>query len=271
MTEPPPRRSTRPLRRSPRHRIGYTDSQDTKRGSSMSRIHSLTSAALAMGGGDDISALTPHRRVPARFEVGPQAARIIAIGVVLVALVVVMSTMIQTPDHVHAQQETVEEETGPAQPRQPPAPVKPEEPSTLTVYVSGAVHQPGVVTIPDSSRIHDAVQAAGGPTEHADMVRINLAARVTDGEHIHVASVGEASTNDASQPASTPASNGIDINTASATELQTVPGIGPATAAAIVQWRDKNGKFAAVDDLTRISGIGEKTIERIRDHVRVGP
>jgi competence protein ComEA len=133
-------------------------------------------------------------------------------------------------------------------------------PGPVIVHVAGAVLLPGVYQLGPGSRVDDAVRSAGGPTDGAELGRINLAAPLVDGDQIYVPEVGEV----APQPAPVSASAGpdlapsgpVDVNRASARELETLPGVGPATAAAIVAERERNGPFASFEDLERVPGIG---------------
>jgi competence protein ComEA len=137
------------------------------------------------------------------------------------------------------------------------------------VHVSGAVRDPGVVTLPDGSRVVDAITASGGAMPDARLDRLNLARRVDDGERIHVPRVGE----DAPPP-DEPASRGvlpdgrIDLNAASQAELETLPGVGPARAQAIIAERETR-PFRVPGDLRRVPGIGEATFQRLAPHVAV--
>jgi competence protein ComEA len=147
-------------------------------------------------------------------------------------------------------------------------------PVTVVVHVAGAVVRPGVLRLPDGARVVDAVAAAGGATVEADTDRINLAAALVDGAWIHVPRVGEqvASPPQGSTPAS-PAEGGatspIDLNTATPEQLDSLPGVGPATAAAIVDHRTRNGPFASVDALGDVAGIGPAKLAQLLPLVRV--
>lgn len=151
----------------------------------------------------------------------------------------------------------------------------------LVIAVAGAIDRPGVHRLPAGSRVDDAIRIAGGMTADADPDRLNLAAPLTDGERIWVPSRGEEEppeviTGAVPPPASAPDGRGadpdpdrvatVDINTADATELEALPGVGPATAAAIVAHREENGPFATVDQLIDVRGIGEVKLEQIRPH-----
>ena len=158
---------------------------------------------------------------------------------------------------------------------EPPPALTPQatpSPVGLFVHVAGAVRQPGLYTLPPGSRVADAVQAAGGPLPRAAVDAMNLAEQIVDGSKIEVPRRGEAATIVAGElPSSsaTPASSVIDLNSADVTQLETIPGIGPVRAAAIVQHRDENGPFASVDALLDVSGIGPATLESMRAYVTV--
>ncbi|WP_337026893.1 helix-hairpin-helix domain-containing protein, partial [Microbacterium sp. LB16] len=117
------------------------------------------------------------------------------------------------------------------------------------------------------ARLVDAVGAAGGTTDDADLTAINLARAVEDGEQILVPTVGAPTA--ASPGAATPGDTRIDLNAADQAALETLPRIGPALAERIIAWREENGRFQSVDDLLAVPGIGEKLLEGMRDGVRV--
>lgn len=139
----------------------------------------------------------------------------------------------------------------------------PGEPSvavTVTVHVAGAVNVPGVYELPVGSRVEDAVSSAGGPTADAEPGRVNLAAPLVDGSQVYLPTEGEvgvplASGSFAVSVSSDPAGP-VDVNRATAAQLETLPGVGPATAAAIVTERDRNGPFVSLAELDRVPGIG---------------
>jgi competence protein ComEA len=140
----------------------------------------------------------------------------------------------------------------------------------LYVHVLGAVHRPGLYALDAGDRVVDAIAAAGGTTDAADPAGVNLARFVSDGEQLLVPAVGEAPPDGAPGSASGPGSGDlVDLNTAEEATLDELPGIGPALADRIVAWRDEHGRFASVDDLLEVSGIGESVLERLRDLVRV--
>lgn len=140
----------------------------------------------------------------------------------------------------------------------------------VTVDVDGAVAHPDVIQIPEGSRVQDAIEACGGLSSDADVSGINRASLLQDGQKIYVPKAGEAP----SSPAATGgeiATGGtlVNINIASVEELDSLPGVGEATAQAIVDDRDANGAFASIEDLMRVSGIGEKKFEKLRDFICV--
>lgn len=147
--------------------------------------------------------------------------------------------------------------------------------ATLYVHVDGAVIAPGLYRLAPGARVVDAVAAAGGFADTAERGAVNLARPVDDGEQIVVPVVG-APPADAGGGASGGAAPGgaagdgkIDLNTADAAALDTLPRIGPALAERILAWRDENGRFTSVDDLLAVPGIGDKMLESLRDLVRV--
>jgi len=165
----------------------------------------------------------------------------------------------------------------------PPAPVPRPVPATtslpvaVVVHVSGAVVLPGVVEVAAGGRVFEAIDAAGGETSEADLDRLNLAAPLVDGERIHVPVVGEAEPPQILPPdRPTPvgalqeeAALEVDLNRATAAELEGLPGIGPALAAAVVDLRDARGPYAGVDELLLVDGIGPSKLEAIRPFVWV--
>jgi competence protein ComEA len=149
------------------------------------------------------------------------------------------------------------------------------------VYVTGAVKNPGVYRIPLGSRVYQALDAAGGFRPDADKEAVNLAAMLGDGIHVHFPAKGEALREQAPQrqPSAGAASSGasntrsqaaVNINTASSQELESLPGIGPKTAQAIIDYREENGGFKRVEDLLLVKGIGPKKYDALKAAVTVG-
>lgn len=145
------------------------------------------------------------------------------------------------------------------------------------VDVDGAVVSPGVYRLKDGARVAQAIDAAGGLTPEADVTGLNRASKVADGQKIYVPKVGEqtvtagdgADGGAAASPGVSDATGLVNINTASASELQTLSGIGPSMAQSIIDERTQNGAFTSVDDLMRVSGIGEKKFAKIKDCICV--
>lgn len=142
---------------------------------------------------------------------------------------------------------------------------------SLHVHVAGAVSAPGLYRLPAGSRVADAVAAAGGFVAAADPDRLNLAAVLADGSQVVVPEVGEAAATGAGEsgPAGGGGTEAIDLNTAGAEELEELPGIGPAKAAAIVEHREQFGPFQSVDSLADVPGIGPATVDALREAARV--
>jgi competence protein ComEA len=142
----------------------------------------------------------------------------------------------------------------------------------IVVHVAGAVARPGVLRLPAGSRVVDAVDTAGGLTADADAGRVNLAAKVADGQRVFVPRIGEAAPADATGATATDAgaaSGPVDLNAATADQLDRLPGVGPATAAAIIEHRTRSGPFRAVDDLRDVPGIGDAKLAQLRPLVTV--
>jgi competence protein ComEA len=154
----------------------------------------------------------------------------------------------------------------------------------IVVDVVGAVRAPGVVSLPASARVIDAIRAAGGATPGADLARLNLAAKLADGTRIAVPIVGQeppvvdpAAVSGSAGPSTGDPAAGpgggvaatVNVNTATAVQLEDLPGIGPTLAAAIVQERERNGPFRTVEDLNRVPGIGDGRLSQLRDLVTV--
>ena len=148
----------------------------------------------------------------------------------------------------------------------PSVPASAGEHADVVVYVSGAVASPGVLTLPANSRVIDAITAAGGATPEADLESINLARIIVDGEQIRVGVVGE-SPPPASAGTGTDAQACVRLATATETELQTLPGVGPALAQRIISYRATHPRLSSVEELDDVPGIGPSLIEKIRPGV----
>lgn len=220
------------------------------------------------------SALTeddePTEPSVARFL--PGGATVAAL-ILVVVLIAAMGVWRHAASHEHAQalaQSSSEREGSEAEPvAAGPSPSAPasagERTDDVVVYVSGAVASPGVLTLPASSRVIDAITAAGGATPDADLESINLARILVDGEQIRVAVVGE--TPPAASEAGTPAGTCVRLTTATEAELQTLPGIGPSLALRIISYRSTHPRLTSVEELDDVPGIGPSLIEKIRPGV----
>lgn len=158
-----------------------------------------------------------------------------------------------------------------------------KEENKIKVYVTGEVNSPGVVSLNEKSRIVDAIEAAGGKTENADLTKINLAYILDDGVQICVPRIGQAS-NDKETYITDEAGEGVitdelisqntknskvNINTANSEKLQTIPGVGEATAQKIIKYREEKGKFKTKEDIKNVEGIGDAKYEKLKDYIEV--
>jgi competence protein ComEA len=228
-------------------------------------------------------------RVLARRAGLSPAAKVGIAGIVIVAVLATMecfrllplqsgsSFVIERGETASAAESTQASEESQGKADEAPSEEAAEAP-ILVVHVDGMVASPGVYRLQgDSLRVNDAVEAAGGLVDGADTSRVNLAEPLTDGEKVHVPSVGEedvgtvaASTGTSSSGVTATTTDGIvNINTATVAELTTLPGVGDATAAEIVRDREANGAFTSAEDLMRVSGIGEKKFAKLKDKIRV--
>lgn len=138
-------------------------------------------------------------------------------------------------------------------------------PDRVVVHVAGQVKDPGVFTLDQGSRVQDALMAAGGGTEEAEVHALNLAAELVDGQRIYVPRVGEVEETVGLAGGSD--NQRINLNTASLDELETLPGIGPALAQRIVDYREANGLFRNIEEIKDVSGIGDKRFEDLEERI----
>jgi competence protein ComEA len=206
----------------------------------------------------------------ARWHVEPGAA----VGVVLVAVVALVagglyvwqSRPAPVPPPEPAAVASSPAET-PATSVSPGGTPTPSPTAVVVVDVTGKVREPGVVTLPEGSRVVDALEAAGGARPKADTTGLNLARVLADGEQVRVDVPGAPPAPTGGGPSSSPAP--VDLNTADLATLEELPGVGPVLAQRILDHRESTGGFTAVDELQEVSGIGDQTLADLRDRVRV--
>jgi competence protein ComEA len=222
----------------------------------------------------------------AAIRADPGRAGVVALGVVgaLAVLVTVFTLVRDDPPPVVSAKLPPVQMVSSTSPTAGSAAPEPDGP--VVVSVVGLVHRPGLVTLDSGARIADALTAAGGTLDGADLIGLNVARRVSDGEQIVVgitsppgapSSMGSSITAPPGQSAapapggdSGPAQPGpVNLNTATLEELDALPGIGPVMASAIIAWRDANGPFASIDQLGEVDGIGPARLEKLRDLVHV--
>ncbi len=161
-------------------------------------------------------------------------------------------------------------------PEPTPTPTPTPTPGPLRVYVSGAVQNPDVYYLPVGSLVKDAILAAGGPAPDADLNRINLARELLDQQQIYVPRIGEEEETIPTISGGVPSRSAsaqpvVNINTATAEELQQLPRVGPALAQRIVAYREMYGPFKNIEDIMQVPGIGEAVFAAMRDYITVGP
>jgi competence protein ComEA len=154
----------------------------------------------------------------------------------------------------------------------------------IIVHITGAVKKNGIVKLKDGARIYDAIEMAGGSTDDADLSKINLAYVLEDGQKVYIPKIGEINQENAEEEYITfeygnnkniiqdynkGGNEKVNINTANQTELETLPGIGTATAEKIIDYRNKNGKFSSIEDIQNVKGIGNAKYENIKESICV--
>lgn len=148
-----------------------------------------------------------------------------------------------------------------------------EQEETITIHITGEVEYPGVVVLKNGDRIVDAIEAAGGETENADLDRLNLAYILSDGDKIHVPNKNDENTETeeitTENAVSRKKETSININTATLEELTQLPGIGEATANKIIEYRKQNGKFKTIEEIKNVPGIGDSKFENLKDKIKI--
>ncbi len=151
--------------------------------------------------------------------------------------------------------------------------IEAEDNQTLIVDIGGEVKNPMIAQLPAGSRIDDAITAAGGTTEKADLSNINRAQVLEDGQKIYIPSTddsnSQASINGSSSSTASSSNQKVNINTATDEQLRTLSGVGPATAEKIINFRTKEGAFKSIEDLKNVDGIGDKTFGKLKDKICV--
>ncbi len=146
---------------------------------------------------------------------------------------------------------------------------QPERSDKVFVYISGAVHKPGVFKASGNARVFDIVEMAGGLTAEADVAKTNLAQGIKDGMHIHVVDKLPVSNEHSATTGitTTKVGNKVNINHADKGELDTLPGVGPALAERIIEYRQANGSFSSIDELKNVPGIGSSKFEKMKEKI----
>lgn len=160
--------------------------------------------------------------------------------------------------------------------------MKNNENKDIKVYISGEVKSPGVVSISNNDRLVDAVDKLGGLTSNADLNRVNLALKIEDGNHYIIPKIGEEinigdintnqnmnnnNNSNSLEVTNNTSGNKLNINTASESELDSLPGVGEVTAKKIIDYRNENGKFSSIEDIKNVKGIGDNKFEDIKDSI----
>jgi competence protein ComEA len=148
--------------------------------------------------------------------------------------------------------------------------VSEEKNSEIYVYISGAVHKPGVFKTLPNARVFDIVAMAGGLTSEADVSKINMAQSIKDGMHIHVIETAAAQSNSTTTKSNKiKTDNKVNINSAEKSELDALPGVGPALAERIIEYRQTNGSFGDIDELKKVPGIGSSKFEKLKEKITI--
>lgn len=153
-----------------------------------------------------------------------------------------------------------------------PGEIIPKE-KNIKIHISGQTNYNGIIELPEGSRIDDAIKKAGGITKEADINRINLAYELSDGQKIYIPKIDEEEyeefVTENSGLENEEKNEKININKATQTELETLPGVGPSLALKIIKYREQNGKFSNIEQLKNVSGVGESKYEELKDLIKV--
>ena len=187
----------------------------------------------------------------------------------LIVLLTIIAIVAAITYYVDESGKSVELEAASTNENMTVSPMTVENGNKLVVYVTGAVNSPGVIELPEGSRIVDAVNKCGGMNESADPENINMAQKVTDGSQIKIPDKSNSDTAAGNAPAAADKSGRININTADETELDKLPGVGPAMAKRIVEYRQNNGRFQSAEDLKKVRGIGDSKYTALKDKITI--
>ncbi|MDT7578031.1 MAG: competence protein ComEA [Pseudonocardiales bacterium] len=236
-------------------------------------------SASTAGGRRLIGRLVPESWRAVRLDPGRPGAIALVVVAVVAAVVAAVGVWTGRPQAEPVRGLPGVVVGGPEPSAAPPSPVSSTSPApshTLVVSVSGRVARPGLVQVPDGSRVADVVAAAGGALPGVDLTALNLARRVNDGEQVAVGvpTAPDAAGAESSAPGGGVAAGGgpaarVDLNTATVAQLDALPGVGPVTAQHIVDWRTRNGRFAKIEQLREVDGIGEHRFQQLHDLVTV--
>ena len=226
-----------------------------------------TGTPVTSRGGRLVRRWVPDPLRDARWEPGRPGALALSLVAALAAVIAAVGVWRErpVPEPIPALPlVTTDTALGPSPPALPAAP-------EVVVSVAGRVPRPGLIRLPDGTRVADALAAAGGPLPDTDLMGLNIARRLSDGEQILIGVAPPPGQPPDGAAPSTPsgASGKVDLNTATLQQLDVLPGVGPVTAQRILDWRATHGRFNSVDQLREVTGIGQARLARLKDLVRV--